>query len=96
MPSSVTTATYYLTKKEEPRADVSKKFSVNVRMYLVRQRFYQVKVAMRNSLEKDAHTIENVKKFMDEFLFVYQKENEKKYSFGLPESISQNLDRRKH
>jgi hypothetical protein len=73
----------------------TKEYSVNVRMYLVRQRFYQVKVIMRNLLEKDKQTIENVKKFMDEFLFVYKKENEEKYSFGLPESASQNLERHK-
>ena len=74
----------------------TKDFSVTVRMYLVRQRLYQVKVVMRNSLEKDEQTKENVKKFIDEFVFVYQKENEKKYSYGLPESVSQNLERRKN
>jgi hypothetical protein len=73
----------------------TKNISVNVRMYLARQRFYQVKVVMRNTLEKDEPTKENVKKFMEEFVFVYQKENEKKYSYGLPESASQNLERRK-
>ena len=73
----------------------TKNLSVSVRMYLARQRFYQVKVVMRNTLENDEQTKENVKKFMEEFVFVYQKENEKKYNYGLPESASQNLERRK-
>ena len=73
----------------------TKDFSVTDRMYLLRQRLYQIKVVMRNSLEKDELTKENVKKFIDEFVFVYQKENENKYSNGLPESASQNLESRK-
>lgn len=73
----------------------TKDVSVSVRMYLVRQRLYQVKVVMRNTLEKDEQTKENVKKFMEEFVFVYQKENEKKHTYGLPESVSQNLESRK-
>jgi len=68
----------------------------NVQMYLIRQRLYQLKVVMRTSLEKDKQTREDVGKFMDEFVFVYRKENEKKYSYGLPESVSQNLERRKN
>ncbi|MDQ6787104.1 MAG: hypothetical protein M3033_09885 [Acidobacteriota bacterium] len=67
--------------------------SVTARMFLVRQRFYQVKVVMRNSLEKDEQTLEDIKNFLDEFVFVYQKENEKKYTYGLPQSVSQNLER---
>jgi hypothetical protein len=72
----------------------TKEFSVSVRMYLVRQRLYQIKVVMRNSLENDKQTLENVKNFMDGFIFVHLKETEKKYSFGLPQSVSQNLLRR--
>lgn len=74
----------------------TKEFSLDVRIYLVRQRLYQAKVAMRNSLEKDEQTIQNVTKFMDSFLFVHRKMNEKKYSFGLPKSLSQNLERLKN
>lgn len=74
----------------------SKEFYVSVRMYLVRQRLYQAKIVMRKSLETDKQVLENVKKFMDHFLFVHRKENEKKYSYGLPESVSQNLERRKN
>ena len=88
---------YDILFDEEGRAASrrTKEFSVSVRMYLVRQRLYQVKAIMRNSLEKDEQTKENVKNFMDKFIFVYQKENEKKYSFGLPESASQNFKRHK-
>jgi hypothetical protein len=64
-------------------------------MYLVRKRLNQVKVVMRNTFEKDEQTKENVKKFMEGFVFIYQKENEKKYSYRLPESASQNLERHK-
>lgn len=74
----------------------TKNISVNVQMYLTRQRLYQIKVVMPNTLEKDEQTKENVKKFMEEFVFAYQKPNEKKYSYGIPESASQNLERRKN
>jgi hypothetical protein len=67
-----------------------------VQMYLVRQRLYQLKVVMRTSLENDKQSLLEVSKFFDEFLFVHQKENEKKYTYGLPQSESQNLERRKN
>ena len=75
---------------------LTKNHFLSVRMYLVRQRFYQVRVIMQNPLEKDEQTKENVKNFMEKFIFVYKKENEKKYSYGLPESVSQNLEHRKN
>jgi hypothetical protein len=51
---------------------------------------------MRNSLEKDKQTQENVDKFLGEFVFIYRNEKEKKYIYGLPESASQDLERRKN
>lgn len=65
--------------------------TVNIRMHLVRQRLYQVKVVIPTSREKDERTLDNVKMFLEHFLFVQQKENEKNYSFGLPQAVSQNL-----
>ncbi len=67
-----------------------------VRMYLVRQRLYQVKVVMRNARAEDKQAVANAIKFIDDFGFVYRKEDEKKYIYGLPESASQNPERRKN
>lgn len=70
----------------------TKEMSVNVGMYLVRQRLYQVKIVMRNSLEKDRQTLADVDKFLNEFLFVQKKADENKYTYGLPQSVSQYLE----
>lgn len=76
---------------------IAKEKSVNVRMYLVRQRLYLVSIIMSNSLlNKGGSIIDEQTKldfinFLDGFIFIYKKENEKKYSFGLPQTASQNL-----
>ncbi|HUF04900.1 MAG TPA: hypothetical protein VMM38_12090 [Aridibacter sp.] len=74
----------------------TKEFAVSVRIYLVRQRLYQVKTVRRNSLGNDKQTSEDIKHFMKQFIFVHRKENEKQYSLGLPETVSQGLRRRKN
>lgn len=74
----------------------TKNLFVYVQMYLVQQRLYQLKSVMRTSLENDKQSSLDVSKFFDGFAFVYRKENESKYSYGLPKSLSQNLERREY
>lgn len=74
----------------------TKDLFVYVQMYLARQRLYQLRHVMRTSLENDRQGLLDGSKFFDEFVFVHRKANEKKYSYGLPESLSQDLERPEH
>ena len=56
-------------------------------MYLVKTRLYLAKVITRESKYKEAHN--DMKKFMDEFLFFHTEENEKGFKWGLPKYESQ-------
>ena len=70
---------------------VNKKVSVEVEMFLIRQRLYQVKVVMSRSLKSNWQSLLEVQHFLDEFLFVKEREDGTKYSYGLPKSLSQNI-----
>ena len=63
---------------------------VTVEMYLARQRLYQLKIVMPTAFEHDRQKLEDIRKFLDDFVLVHKKENESKYTYGLPESLSQN------
>lgn len=71
----------------------TKDLFVYVEMYLVRQRLYQLKHIMRTSLENDRQALLDVSKFFNEFVLIHRKENEKEYSYGLPQSLSQKRER---
>lgn len=74
----------------------TKDLFVYVQMYLAQKRLYQLKHIMRTSLENDKQALSDGSKFWNEFVFVHRKENEKKYSYGLPKPLSQNLERREN
>ncbi len=71
----------------------TKELFVYDQIFLAHQRLYQLKHVMKTSLENDRQALLDAKKFFDDFVFIYQKENEQKYSYGLPKSLSQNLKR---
>ena len=62
---------------------------VYVEMYLVNKRLYQLKTVLSTSIENDRQAMLEVQKFYDEFVFVYRKNNEEKFTYGIPPSISQ-------
>ncbi|MEO8074327.1 MAG: hypothetical protein ABI686_13895, partial [Acidobacteriota bacterium] len=66
----------------------TKNLFVCVQMYLAQKRLYQLKHIMRTSLENDKQALSNLDKFWNEFVFVHRKENEKKFTYGLPKSLS--------
>jgi hypothetical protein len=66
---------------------------VYVQMYLAQKRLYQLKKITRTSLENDKQTQSDGSKFWEDFVFVHRKENEKKFTYGLPKSLSQNYER---
>jgi hypothetical protein len=65
--------------------------SIDLAMYLVRQRLYLITVITDKSMLNDEQTRLDSSKFLDEFVFIYKKEDEKKLTYGLPQSESQNL-----
>ena len=71
----------------------TKDLFVYVQMYLAQKRLYQLKQIMKTSLENDEQTASDSSKFWNEFVFIHRKESEKKYSYGLPKSLSQNSER---
>jgi hypothetical protein len=65
-----------------------------VRVFLIRQRMYIAKVSGRVSLENRPESKKKARRFLDTFLFVYMNPKTGKYDFGLPTSISQNIEPR--
>ncbi len=65
--------------------------SIDLAMYLVRQRLYLITVITDKSMLNDEQTRLDSSKFLDGFVFIYKKETEKKLTFGLPKPESQNL-----
>ena len=71
---------------------LTKNVSVTERMFLTRQRLYLVILVRKTSILKDEQSNADAKKFLDNFVFVKKEGNETNYSYGLPKSLSQNIE----